>query len=336
MGSMTKKTAKPFLSIIIPLYNAERFIKRCIDSVLSQNLALDDYEVIMIDDGSTDLSVDICNQYASTYPNIYYTYQPNQGQGVARNAGIEMARGDYITFADIDDYFLNSLNQIYKELMRLHPDIYITRHEDMLSDGKTLIEKNTGFPVAKEFVGGELLLNGYLPSSVWAKFYLRSLFMDKKLRFLPGIIHEDAEFNFRIFLKARRVIFSETITYFYYWNPFSTDKLINEEKIVKTLISDLKIAQSYKKISQTWDLSKELSEFLLEYSNSLLASQFIMLMRRRHKISYKNILFVLENMQKMGLFPMRGKTRSRYTTIFKPFFWSFSIYSLLIRLRYQI
>ena len=331
---MTKKTAKPFLSIIIPLYNAERFIKRCIDSVLSQNLALDDYEVIMIDDGSTDLSVDICNQYASTYPNIYYTYQPNQGQGVARNAGIEMARGDYITFADIDDYFLNSLNQIYKELMRLHPDIYITRHEDMLSDGKTLIEKNTGFPVAKEFVGGELLLNGYLPSSVWAKFYLRSLFMDKKLRFLPGIIHEDAEFNFKIFLKAKRVMFSETITYFYFWNSLSTDKLINEEKVVKTLLSDLRIAKSYKEISETWNLSKGLAQFLLEYSNSLLVSQFIMLMKHKYKISYRNIRLVLEEMRNLKLFPMKGKTRSKRTTILKPFFWSFSLYGLLIRLRY--
>ena len=336
MESITKKNVRPFLSIIIPLYNAEKFVKRCIDSILSQDLALDDYEIIMIDDGSTDLSADICNQYRSTYTNIHYFYQKNQGQGVARNLGIEKALGNYITFADIDDYFLsNTLDKVCKELHQFLPELYITRHEDMLINGRTYIEENKGFPTAKEFLGSELILNGYLPSSVWAKFYTRNLFREKTLRFLPMIIHEDAEFNFKIFLKAKRVIFSETITYFYYWNPLSTDKLISEEKIVKTLISDLRIAKSYKEISQTWDLSKELTQCLLEYSNSLLVSQFIMLMKRKYKISHRNILLVLEEMQNLKLLPMKGKTRSKRTTILKPFFWSAPLYCLLIRLRYQ-
>ena len=90
------------LSIIIPVYNNDKYIQRCLDSVLAQSY--NDFELIIVDDGSTDGSSEICKKYASTDSRIIYTKIPNSGAGAARNIGIKLSKGKYITFIDSDDW----------------------------------------------------------------------------------------------------------------------------------------------------------------------------------------------------------------------------------------
>ena len=95
-----------FLSIIIPIYNGAKFLKRTLDSVLCQGLNDLEYELILVDDGSTDNTLDICNFYKSNYLNIKVCSKRNEGLSMARNKGLQMASGDYVYFMDADDFLM--------------------------------------------------------------------------------------------------------------------------------------------------------------------------------------------------------------------------------------
>ena len=105
-----------FLSVIIPVYNVEPYLHRCIDSVIAQDMS-DEIELLLVDDGSKDASGAICDEYASKYSWIHAFHIPNGGVGNARNYGIEHVQGEYFTFIDSDDFIDPGF---YKEVLRLH------------------------------------------------------------------------------------------------------------------------------------------------------------------------------------------------------------------------
>ena len=113
-----------FLSIIVPVYNVERFIRQCIDSLIEQNLSVNEYEIVIIDDGSPDGCGEICDSYAVRYQNIRVIHQNNMGLGAARNIGIEEAKGDYIPFVDSDDFLVpNVLRELINQTKKQNLDI---------------------------------------------------------------------------------------------------------------------------------------------------------------------------------------------------------------------
>ena len=114
----------PLISIIIPIYNVEKYIFTCLESIVSQPLKEDNnIEIIVVNDGTPDNSMSIVNEYVSKYPNIYVYEQFNQGPSIARNMAISKANGDYILFVDSDDWLLpNSLNGIF-EIIQKNPSI---------------------------------------------------------------------------------------------------------------------------------------------------------------------------------------------------------------------
>ena len=112
------------LSIIVPMYNAEKYIETCLDSILNSNLSKKDYEIIIVNDGSKDKSPEIAKTYASQYSNIIYLNQENQGQSTARNNGIKNCNGEYVWFVDADDAIERDLLKILK-LLSENPNIDI-------------------------------------------------------------------------------------------------------------------------------------------------------------------------------------------------------------------
>ena len=101
------------VSVIVPVFNSENYLEKCLDSILSQTL--NDIELILINDGSTDNSLSIIKNYSRKYSNIIYKSKKNEGQAIARNIGIEMATGEFICFVDSDDYIENTmLEKLYK------------------------------------------------------------------------------------------------------------------------------------------------------------------------------------------------------------------------------
>ena len=184
------------VSIIIPVYNAERTLCKCLDSILGQDF--NNYEIILVNDGSKDSSLDICNEYGSKHHNISVINQNNAGVSSARNAGLDVAKGDWITFIDSDDYiengFFNCLDTYNEDLIILNSkNLSLTgdMSDSLFSKkNKQLHNKNS----ITQF------LSTYIDSSLyrapWAKFYKKELIKD--IRFDTNMkIGEDSHFVFR-------------------------------------------------------------------------------------------------------------------------------------------
>ena len=163
------------VSVIIPIFNQEIFLEECLESVMNQDYG--DYEVLLINDGSTDHSEEVCQKYAEKYSCIRYIYQPNAGLGEARNTGLRNAIGKYVLFLDSDDAIQrNSIEKIVHFAERKNADIVyfdeIVCEEDLCvrSVARTYSEMDAVIPKTKAL---ELSMH---PAHIWARMYRKSLF----------------------------------------------------------------------------------------------------------------------------------------------------------------
>lgn len=183
------------LSIIIPVYNTEEYLPRCLNSCLEQDLPANEYEIIAINDGSSDNSLQILNAYALKYPNIRVINQENRGLGATRNRGLNLAIGEYIWFVDSDDWVLeNCLLDIYENCKDV--DILETDRAYLYKDHVVYINiaKWTGVP-------------GYI--------FNREFLIKNKLIFRENIYFEDSEFTPRVlYLSNKTVLYKKAIYYY--------------------------------------------------------------------------------------------------------------------------
>lgn len=187
----------PLFSIIIPIYNVERYLKQCIESVLAQDY--ENYEIILIDDGSPDNSFDLCVHYAKKYKNIVLIHKINGGVSEARNAGIRIARGEYIMFLDSDDYWqgTNILEDLSKIIKHHYPDIIINYVTSVYEDNSTMhilkTDKNEG-----NFIENFKLLfqDQVYVGFPWTKIVKRSILIQNKHYFHPERTYEDMLWSF--------------------------------------------------------------------------------------------------------------------------------------------
>lgn len=179
-------------SVIVPIYNSEKTLSRCIDSLVRQGR--NDVQIILVNDGSTDHTEEIALQYAEKYPGIDYLFQKNAGVSCARNVGIEHARGTYITFVDSDDYVANDYFSTLDQVEDC--DLLVFAHETVGGaplEEAALFKKLQGI---SSFEGRfELLLASRKIMSPWNKRFRTALIRKKELRFLSGM-HTGEDFNF--------------------------------------------------------------------------------------------------------------------------------------------
>lgn len=207
------------ISIVIAVYNIEEYIKDCILSVTSQNF--EDYEVILVDDGSTDNSGDICESYAGAHVFVYH--KENGGLSDARNYGLAKAQGEYVLFVDGDDkIFPDTCKHFYEVAKKTGADVVIG--EAQLSNPIAAMERyeriaRESFVMHKAYTGKEYLRGclegGALRVDAWRHFYRRAFLLDNKLYFQKGIAHEDEEFTPRVLLKADRIALTDAKIYYY-------------------------------------------------------------------------------------------------------------------------
>lgn len=218
----------PKLSIIVPVYNAERYIKRCMDSLYAQTLI--DYEVILVDDGSTDSSLQICRNYARKDPRVKVIAKANGGAGSARNAGIEVANGEYIAFPDVDDWFEASM---YEDLYR----VASAGDYDVIFSGVNYYKQTKS---GMEYFRTENInaysyttredcrrhIMDFFPTTTifdvpWNKLYRRRVIVDNDIRFADLRRCQDAMFNVDFFNSVDRVCSVEKAYYNYMLNTAS-------------------------------------------------------------------------------------------------------------------
>lgn len=204
------------LSIIIPVYNSEKYLPQCLESVFSQDLDPADYEVIVINDGSTDHSKDIISEFQKKHSNLILINQANQGVSVARNAGIETAKGEYILFVDADDLlFSNSVSGACQYAVSSNLDLLYVKISYINADGEITGEFVMDSDEIKIEDGFKHQRRGYIFA-----FYKRKVIGD--LRFVPDVpIAEDALFNLFIHAKAKRISYFDRSLYQYRKTPNS-------------------------------------------------------------------------------------------------------------------
>lgn len=210
-----KSVEKKKISIIIPVYNIETYIGKCIDSCLSQSYG--DFELIIVDDGSTDGSGNLCDEYAQKDKRIRVLHQNNQGLSAARNNAINVAKGEYIVFVDGDDFISSNLLQIsLNALKSSNSDIiffsYRLWNESKVSSNSSSVVGNKNEVISNEKCL-ELLLQHKLGEMVWHGFYRRSTIGD--IKFPVGKINEDVHWKYKIIQNAKRIMIISDCLYYY-------------------------------------------------------------------------------------------------------------------------
>lgn len=238
------------LSIVIPVYNVEKYIAKCLHSCIEQKCRLGvDYEIICVNDGSKDKSADIISTFISDYSGISLINKENGGLSSARNAGLNVAKGDYIWFVDSDDYISNNcLSSLIKRLDG-EVDMLNIQYSLVFEDSRK-INKQPIYVINKTQNGKEILMKGGYPTIVPGTIYKITLLRNNGISFYQGILHEDTEFMPRVLYFARRV--ESYKEYVYNYLQRSSGSITSNYKL-KNGLDALKVCESLYKFSKTAD-----------------------------------------------------------------------------------
>lgn len=202
----------PLISVIVPIYNVERFLVRCIDSIIGQSYC--NVEILLIDDGSSDSSPEICDQYALKDARIKVVHKPNGGQASARNAGLNIMQGDYVSFIDSDDFMHKDfLKTLYH--MCIDNNCEIAQCSYLRGDSNYFMDLSIQDDI-EVFNTVEAFLSRKLRGGVVARVYKSFLFAEE--RFPEDKMFEDEALTYRVAYKAHKIAITENKLYYYYLN----------------------------------------------------------------------------------------------------------------------
>ncbi|MCM1518462.1 MAG: glycosyltransferase [Pseudoflavonifractor sp.] len=320
------------LSIIIPVYNVEKWLERCVRSIVSQSLAPSDYEIILVDDGSPDKSGEIADRLAGEYANIRTFHQANQGQSVARNLGIEQAQGEYIWFVDSDDYLIdNTMAEFVDKVFNLDVDILCAQMEIGDREGNYLGRGSVQpFEFESVMTGAHALCHGMELSSVCNNLYRRKFLIDNNLRFYPGITQQDVEFNTRAFALAQKVAFFDKAVYYYFKTGASSTTGMTPAKRKRLLLDSAIVTRECKKTAGAVT-DKQVRKQLNRRANSIIVGNMYSIMRNT-AYDMETIEEFVNRAKEYGLYPIMGPGQSIKTTMLGYVFNLRPLYMLLCRM----
>ena len=250
----------PNVSVIIPVYNGERYIEPCLKSVIEQSL--DGWEVILVNDGSEDNSGKIMKDYARLYNNFIYVEQENRGLSEARNTGLQHAHGKYIAFLDGDDLLPEeALKRLYRKAEETCADMVagnvVIFGEEQGTNDFNLRNKETRFTVSGETFLTEAVTNRHYVPMVYNYLYLRSFIEQHELRFEPGILHEDELWTPIALTKAKRVASIGSTTYLYRQHGAS---IMSSSKAERRIASLEVVIEKLKEFTEKYVMSSNAKE----------------------------------------------------------------------------
>ena len=265
------------LSIIVPIYGVEQYLRKCVDSLLAQDIPSSEYEIILVDDGGKDKCPQISDNYAAVHKNIRVVHRENGGLSAARNSGIEVAQGEYIMFVDSDDYIEpNVLKELLEQVERDNLDVlryrlqYVNPQYEVFNPYK--IDPFKGNDYSEIPTDGVTFLNERMNTQCYAWQFIikQSLIINLKSKilnikseidpclFTEGIYFEDTDWTPRMLVRAKRVASTETIVYNYLMREGSITNAVNRSKQRKVLDDKMRLVgelqrQSAELASQCYD-----------------------------------------------------------------------------------
>lgn len=233
----------PKISIIIPVYNVEKYIDKCLSSLVNQTL--EDIEIIVVNDGSPDNSQKIIDNYVKKYPNKVKSFiKENGGQGSARNFGLTKANGEYIGYVDSDDYVeLDMYEKLYNVAKKKNLDIVICGSYNVYENGNKYIE------LEKDFLGNGKINAFFGRMAVWNKIYKRKLLVTSKVQFRSKVWYEDLDFTVKMILNSKKIGYVNEPLYDYLIREGSTMNNSNVDRNLEILLAfdELRNDNNYKK-----------------------------------------------------------------------------------------
>ena len=239
------------LTVVIPIYNVQKYLGRCINSLLNTE-GIGDVEIILVDDGSYDGSTEIENEYINRYSNIFLVKQDNAGPSAARNVGLEKASGDYVFFCDSDDMVVPALfSRVIDTLESTDADIVLwdavlIDEDDSLLNSKYSndyvhvgLSDNDGLISGRQLFDKTLSYNRNFPATVWLGAYKKKYLIENALFFENGLIHEDELWAFKVLFNAQSIRYIKDSVYQYrvrkgsLTNPLDNDRSLSADSLVQ-------------------------------------------------------------------------------------------------------
>lgn len=307
-------------SIIIPVYNAEQYLEQCVTSIVQQGLNNEDFEIIIVDDGSTDKSLDVARKVQSTFKDADITIatQPNQGSGAARNKGMSLAKGTYIEFVDSDDYLEgDSLKPIINLAFQNDVDVLEFRMNVLDANGNGQRSIAQPFPIKTILSSGELLKKGLNTGSTCTSLYKLDFLKRNDITFPVGINHEDVVFSSCVYSSVEKIMFTDFCPYVYRWNPNSKDRSKDYSKVRKSIMDDLYVIVDVQNYLREKSMSGEKMRFFHRRGNSTIVGTIFRFLHDRALPKQIKSDFI-DRALELGLYPIHGRTSSFKTTLLIP------------------
>ncbi len=251
---------EPLISVIVPIFKVERYLKKCIESIINQTYS--NLQIILIDDGSPDKCGKICEKYAAKDNRIQVVHKENGGLSDARNVGISIAKGEYIGFVDSDDYLENNMYEYLFNLLNLHnADVSICNFYNVIEGKQKINNIDDGIKIYNKVdILKEILLDETIQSYAWNKLYKKSLF--NNIKYPVGKTYEDIGTTFYILENCNKVAVTGKPLYNYVKRKNSIVNVISE----KTIIDYIELViKRYKYINENYsELENYNNKYLLK------------------------------------------------------------------------
>ena len=302
--TLSKNRQTPLVTFIVTYYQLPvEMLHECLDSILALSLSNSEREIIVVDDGSEQSPLGQLDKYLN---DIIYVRQRNAGLSEARNRGIQMATGQYLQFADADDYLIRAPYEHCLDIVRYQqPDVVMFDFTDDVSDS------NADIFNTEDLQSGTAYLSQHnLQATACGYLFKRSIL--GTLRFTAGIYHEDEEFTPQLLLRAETLCSANVQAYFYRRRPHSITSETNKRQILKRLDDKLKVIKKLAYIADTLPteerlaLSRRVAQMTMDYIYTIIVQT-----RNRHFLNRK-----LDELRQLGFFPLPDRN---YTTKYKWF-----------------
>lgn len=313
------------ISIVVPIYNVDRYLEKCIDSIVKQTYT--NLEIILVDDGSTDSCPEICDKYKEKDSRIIVIHKKNGGLSDARNSGILIAKGKYICFIDSDDCVaLNYVERLYEKILTKKCDIAVCSYDKVYDTVETFKQIHTGSEIIFdniEAIKDLFECDSFMGPMAWNKMYLTSLFRNHEILYPYGKINEDNFTTYKLFFHSKRIVYFDESLYFYMQRTDSITGLeFNEKRL--DILQCLDETSLFLKSNEI-DLSKEFIsyDFMIRFNlvNSIILADL-------WEMKYDQVLIAP---MKKNLKKVKKNIKTKYKCAFFMLSHSYHLYYFLLR-----